>query len=136
MDRSKLHYVQPAPGIGIIRASEIDLDISTADTDGQGYYTQNGTNRSLACGIAEDGQLMLIMRTNGDDEALVEGAEEIRNMAQAMSDAPECDIDEGWDRLTSAIEAMRRIYANNDSFAEDIDWIEEQIEAARSEVSD
>lgn len=31
MDRSKLHYVQPAPGIGIIKASMIDLDKREGD---------------------------------------------------------------------------------------------------------
>lgn len=130
MDRNRLHYVQPSPGISIIRASEIKLDISTADTDEQGVYLSNrGTNRSLACGIAEDGTLTLLLRTNGDDEAACDDAETIRCMAETMADLPSRDIATGFARLRSAIEAMREIY-NTDAASEQIDEIESWIDAA------
>jgi hypothetical protein len=129
MSNSKLHYVQPSPRIGIIRASEVEFDISTADTDEQGYLVQNGTNRSLACGITERGDLTLIMRTNGDDEALCDDVDNTRAMALTMSDSPQCDIKQGFARLRSGIEAMRAIYTT-DAAQEQIDELEQLIQQA------
>lgn len=128
-----LYYVQPAPGIAIISASIVDLDISTADQDDQGYPVPNGTARSLSAGITADGTLALIMHTNGDDEKLGEDVEAVRAMAATMSDAPDHDIAIGWDRLRAAVRQMRAIY-RTDAAAQDIDQIEEQIEAAQEEV--
>ncbi len=129
MNQKKLHYVQPSPGIGIIRASEVEFDIRTQDTDEQGYLIQNGTNRSLACGVSEHGDLVLLMRTNGDDEALCDNLDDVRAIAASMSDAPQNDIKQGFSRLRSAVEQMRSMYAN-DAAQEDIDWIAEMIDNA------
>ena len=93
------------PGFKIYAASRVDLDISTRDTTTDGYLKNDGTNRSLYAAISSEGELSLIMATNGDDMMLCEY--DLDFFRDVGSNG---DIAEGIANVRDAAKIMRKIF--------------------------
>ena len=121
----------------VIAASITDADISTADCDEQGYLVQNGTNRSLYWALeANHGVWLLVMRTNGYDEALPDDMAEAATWLEGMGDLPGKRVDRlrvGVARVFAACDFADNLWPD---MADQIDWARDKAQTVLDEIAD
>lgn len=121
--------------------SIIHLDVCTRDANDEGYLLTDGTNRGLACGIMQTGELRLWITTNGGDLPLYEvndNPEDALAWAETLGDVeddPQERRDAGVSRLRDAITQLRKIYEHNDDASETLDWMDEQADAIEALIA-
>ena len=123
--------------IKVLKASIIQLGITTADANAEGILESDGTNRGLCLGISPEGTPVIYMTTNGDDVALYDDLEAARNFCRDMGDDGDEDnqrMIDGANRLLEAVASVERIYGHNKEMAEEMDWYHDQANEVLASV--
>ena len=140
--RDKMHHIEGS--YAVYPATIIALDITTDDTDAQGYLRHDGTQRGMSCGITTEGEILIYVTTNGNDMIIPDDIDEAISVAATLGDidgqADPDDSDdmrrrigEGAERIRQAAGAVAAIYQSEEA-QEQVEWYTDKADEIDAET--